>query len=130
MKRLSAERDENTCRKPFTPSEAVEIGKRLEALLKPEAEAREKAGVKPTEPPSGNLPEGKQVRDQVAEAVGMSGRTYDKAKAVVEAATKPDATPEVKQAAAGESSVTFSRGWCIGEGSTESGSGRTAVASR
>jgi hypothetical protein len=79
----TAERDENTCRKEFTRAEAVEMGRRLEVLEKPAAHARMMA-----DKPSGNLPEGPpgQTRDKVAEAVGMSGKTYEKAKAVVEAA--------------------------------------------
>lgn len=89
-----AERDENTCRKDFTPSEAVAIGMVLEKLESPAAKKRREAG--------GNLPQGTETgktRDIVAESVGMSGRTYEKAKEVVEAASKPDAKPEVIQAA-------------------------------
>src|SRR5262245_5259645 len=41
---LRAERDENTCRKPFTPSEAVAIGQALEELEKAKAKERQKAG--------------------------------------------------------------------------------------
>lgn len=41
---LVAERDENTCRKAMTPSELVVIGMALEALKKPEAEARKREG--------------------------------------------------------------------------------------
>ena len=93
---LQAERDENTQRKNFTPSEAVEMGKRLTALLKPAAEQRQKeAGKhgskggrgKKKQNPSGKLPEGKrakrakrakgETKEQVAEAVGMSRRTPD-----------------------------------------------------
>ena len=85
---LRAERDENTCRKDLTPSEAVSIGKSLEELERPKAEDRQKAGANQHTEPSGKLPEGSkgQTRDKVAEAVGMSGRNYSKAKAVVEAA--------------------------------------------
>lgn len=78
---LKAERDENTCRKDFVPSEAVALGERLEKMLKPEAEKREKAG----KAPSGKLPQGR-VSDAVGSAVGMGRRTYEKAKAVVAAA--------------------------------------------
>lgn len=86
-----AQQDENTCRKDFAPSEMVAMGKRLEVVEKPKAEAREKAGVR--HEPSGNLPQGAtgETREKVAQAVGVSGRTYDKAKAVVEAAEEdPD----------------------------------------
>ena len=40
LKQLRAERDENTCRKDFTPSEAVAIGKAIEDLEKPKARER------------------------------------------------------------------------------------------
>ena len=39
---LRAERDENTCRKDFTPSEAVEIGRRIEELERKAAKERQK----------------------------------------------------------------------------------------
>jgi ParB family chromosome partitioning protein len=97
---LRAERDENTCRKPFTPSEAVSVARSLEALEAEAARARQREGGKkagrgrPLAP--GNLPEANgeergQTRDKVAAAVGMSGRTYQKAKAVVEAAERDPA---------------------------------------
>jgi ParB-like chromosome segregation protein Spo0J len=119
---LRAERDENECRKPFSPSEAVAIGKALQELEKPKAAMRKREGAKkggrakrrkeaakPNEPP-GNLPGAspettnglspneptasepetpepeRRVRDEVAQAVGMSGRTLEKAQAVVDAA--------------------------------------------
>ena len=89
---LKAERDENTCRKDFCPSEAVGLGERLEKLLKPEAEKRKKEhgdtapGRKSNT--SGKLPAVSkgETRDAVGAAVGMSGRTYEKAKAVMAAA--------------------------------------------
>jgi ParB/RepB/Spo0J family partition protein len=86
---LKVERDENTCRKQFTPSEAVSIGKALEELERPRARQRQTASLQKGDPSpvvesfhNGN---GK-TRDKVGEAVGMSGKTYEKAKAVVEAA--------------------------------------------
>ncbi len=138
---LVAERDENTERKALLPTEAVTIGERLEALEKPKAEERMKAGR-----PSGNLPQGStggttlpapgvfvcgtcgqeftgrvwhcpncnrhcsandrlcpgcgglappdprgRTAEKAAEVVGMGRRTYEKAKAVVEAAkTAPE----------------------------------------
>ena len=94
---LKAERDENTARKDLTPGEAVDIGERLEAMIeRPEAEARQRATqARPGEQigehlGEGNLPapmdaEKGQRRDKVGDAVGMSGRSYEKAKAVVHA---------------------------------------------
>jgi ParB-like chromosome segregation protein Spo0J len=98
---LIAERDENTRRKRLTISEAVSVGRKLEELFKPEAERRKRAtqpkkGEKVGEAQgAGNLPEPKgakgDTRDKVGEAVDMSGKTYEKAKAVVEAAeTEPE----------------------------------------
>lgn len=95
---LRAERDENVCRKDFTPSEAVALGEALEELERRKAKERQKAhgGTAPgkSKNTSGNLPEVRSngdTRDKVAEAVGMSGKTYEKAKAVVEAAKEnPD----------------------------------------
>src|SRR5690606_23867993 len=93
-----AERDENACRKDMTPSEKVALGKALEALERPRAEARERAGI-----PSGKLPEGSgrrgEVREIVGEAIGMSGRTFERAKAVVEA-SEDESLPEAGRAAA------------------------------
>jgi ParB/RepB/Spo0J family partition protein len=97
---LRAEYDENTCRKNFTPSEALAMGKAIEELERPRAKARQEATrAKKGEQAhkrnraaqgGGNLPppqeSGGKTRDKVAEAVGMSGRTYEKAKAVAEAA--------------------------------------------
>jgi ParB family chromosome partitioning protein len=92
---LIAERDENTCRKDFTPSEAVAIGKAIEAIESEAAKERQEAsrakkgekigqaqGGDNLPPPSSN---GK-TRDKIAAAVGMSASTYEKAKAVVKAA--------------------------------------------
>ena len=85
---LQAESDENKCRKEFAPTEAVAIGAAIEEREREKAKVRMIAGVRP----SGNLPEGNgQSRDKAAAAVGMSGRTYEKAKAVVMAAqANPD----------------------------------------
>jgi hypothetical protein len=90
---LLAERDENICRKDFTPSEAVAVGQRLAELERLAAKQRQ-ACAGPAHGPgkkasaSGKFPEALQgqVRDKVGQAVGMSGRTFERAKAVVEAA--------------------------------------------
>jgi ParB family chromosome partitioning protein len=98
---LVAERDENTYRKDFTPFEAVALGKAIEKMEREAARKRQHAsrarkGQKVgtaqgwgKSPPRSSA-RGK-TRDRVAEAVGMSGKTYEKAKAVVEAAERePD----------------------------------------
>jgi hypothetical protein len=46
LQRLQAERDENTCRKDFTKSEAVALGKELEKLERKEAVQRRQEGRK------------------------------------------------------------------------------------
>jgi len=94
---IESERDENTCRKDFTPSEAVAMGKRVESLYAKVAkdEQRTHGGTAPGKPRNtcGKLPQVKEVqpkpdqrktRECVAKTVGMSGRQYEKAKAVVE----------------------------------------------
>jgi ParB-like chromosome segregation protein Spo0J len=95
---LQAERDENTCRKDFTPSEAVAIGKALEES---ERQAARERRARPGSPRSGKLPEQGtkgDTREKVAAAVGMSGKTYEKAKAVVEAAeADPGLAPVVEE---------------------------------
>ena len=91
---LKAERDENTCRKDFTPEEAVAIGLAIEEMEKPKAKERQAQakgkpqGTKKSEEVScvNFTQQNGRTRDKVAEAVGMSGPTYEKAKRVVEAA--------------------------------------------
>jgi hypothetical protein len=82
---LRAERDENVCRMELTYQEIVNVGRRIEEFEKPKAKQRQKAGGGGTG--SGKLPApSPPVRDKVASALGVSGRTYEKAKQVVEAA--------------------------------------------
>ena len=85
---LQAEADENAVRLDFAPSEAVEIAA---ALRDREAErAKDRQGTRTDQHP-GNLPTGPgRADDKLAAAVGLSRRTYEKARAVVEAA---DADP-------------------------------------
>jgi N6-adenosine-specific RNA methylase IME4 len=82
---LRAERDENTERKQFLPSEIVGIARALEPLERAEAKARQ--GTRTDRHP-GKLPGSVNGdrRDKIAAVVGVSGRTLDKARAVVEAA--------------------------------------------
>jgi MT-A70 len=81
---LQAERDENTCREDFSISEALALGERLEGLERQAAKQRQGTG---TDKHPGKLPGSwGRTRDCVAAALGMSGRNYEKAKAVVQAA--------------------------------------------
>jgi hypothetical protein len=106
--RLQAERDENTCRKDFTPEEAVAIKRAIEGKAKEEAKERQRKGAieggkqagrgRPKEKASGKVPEGYSLedmplagasgdtRDVVSTVVGVSSRTLEKAEAVVDAA--------------------------------------------
>ena len=93
LRLLIAQRDENTCRKDFAPSEAVAVGAAVEAIESKAAKERQRkhGGTSPgrSKNTSGKLPEvkgGHRTRTRVAKAVGMRDRTYEKAKAVVQAA--------------------------------------------
>jgi N6-adenosine-specific RNA methylase IME4 len=79
---------ENACRKDFTPSELVAIGQEVERVERERARERKAHDGRP-----GKLPERQtgDARDKVAAQLGISGRTYEKAKAVVDAA---EAEPE------------------------------------
>jgi N6-adenosine-specific RNA methylase IME4 len=94
---LRAERDENTCRKDLAVTEKVALGKALEGLEAAAAKVRQATstgGADPKPRPAcGKFPQAGngKTRDKVGEAVGMSGKTYEKAKAVVDAA---EAHPE------------------------------------
>lgn len=119
------ERDENVERKAFTPEEAVRAGSLIEELERPKAEERKAEGrqrgtaakgrslggklppsdgpdtseaVAPTAAttPATSPPPAPKTRDAAAAAVGMSGRTYEKAKAVVKAAQDPALPVEAK----------------------------------
>lgn len=99
---LRAERDENDCRQPLRPREAVDLGRRLEALERAAARDRQRVagprsgrGAKSTA--SANLAEAVKgdTRDKVAAAVGMSRTTYAKAKAVADAAAADPALESV-----------------------------------
>jgi len=78
-------RDENDCRVPFSPLEAVAMGRALEELEKPKAQERQSVAGKERgrgKIASGKFTEAKQTRDIVGEAIGVSGMTYQRAKAV------------------------------------------------
>ena len=97
-RRHLTESDENdpSIRKPFSPLEATAIGKALEELERPKAKERVREGgiaggkspikgsVKFTEPCG-------ETRDKVGAAIGVSGVTYQRMKAVSEAAQLPGA---------------------------------------
>jgi N6-adenosine-specific RNA methylase IME4 len=78
---VRAEHDENVLRLDFAPSERVAIARALQPIEQAAARARQEALGRTHGTPSGNFPEGSvgQARDKVAVAVGVSGRTLDKA---------------------------------------------------
>jgi hypothetical protein len=101
-RRLAAERDENCLRKEFTRSEMVAVSKRLVELEAADAKRRQQKGGRAGGEGSGKLPEASkgQTRDKVADAVGVSGRTLEKATAVVDAAADESLPDEVREVAA------------------------------
>lgn len=90
---LSAERDENSERKDFAPTEAVEIGRLIEEQERPKAEQRQRQGSARGGARAGSVDstETGSVRDLAAKAVGMGSPKYDQAKKIVAAA---EADPE------------------------------------
>jgi ParB family chromosome partitioning protein len=88
LRRLKAERDENTKHKAFTKSEMGEMAARLMALEKPAAKEREREGGRAGGKGSGTVPYPSKgrARDKVGEALGVSGQTAERAAAVVQAA--------------------------------------------
>jgi ParB/RepB/Spo0J family partition protein len=92
---VAGERDENVWRQDFTLSEMVDIARSVEEHIRQDAEAHSRANLKrgPVQPEveSFHLGEAGKVRDRLAAGLGISGRTLEKAVAVVEAA---EAEPE------------------------------------
>jgi N6-adenosine-specific RNA methylase IME4 len=91
---LKAERDENVCRVGFEISEAVAMGEMIAEIERPAAKERQRRS--PGRPAngqpktSGKLPDVSKgdARDRIAAAVGMSGKTYERAKKVIDAAER------------------------------------------
>jgi hypothetical protein len=86
---LRAEQDENTCRKDFTPTEAAAMARALQPAF--EAAAAERKATPNSEREKFTPSDKGKSADKVAEAVGMSRPTLEKAQAVVAAA---EADPE------------------------------------
>jgi ParB-like chromosome segregation protein Spo0J len=86
LRMLHAERDENICRVPLRISERVELGCRLETLESKEARKRQgRRGQARSEKITEQAGRG-QTRDKVGAALGLSGPTYERARAVITAA--------------------------------------------
>lgn len=111
--RLRAERDENTCRKDMTREELVRLGLAIERVERPRARERkrEHGGTAPGRPSTGGpeTPSVGKTYDIVGDALGVSGATYKRAKAVVGAAedeSLPEEVREVAQSALAEMNET------------------------
>lgn len=85
---LEAERSENIHRLEPTPSEKVALGRRHKRHEGAAAKERLKEAGRVGGKGSGKLPEAStgDTRDKVGAAVGLSGKSYEKAEQVVEAA--------------------------------------------
>lgn len=98
---LKAERDENTCRKDFLPTEAVAMAATLEELEKPKAESRkrigQKSGGRGKKKLASKIDESFRTDVEVGKAVGLGKDSYRKAKFVVEAAAKDPDLLEVQE---------------------------------
>ena len=70
--------------RPFLPSEEVAIWRTLHPEAKAKAKEREREGGRAKG--SGKFPDAGQARDKVAARLGVSGRSLEKAIAIVEAA--------------------------------------------
>jgi ParB/RepB/Spo0J family partition protein len=84
---------ENGCRKDFTPSEMVAIAASVERRERELAKERQTASLKRGDksPVVETFHDGGKTRDKIAAPLGISGKTLEKAKAVVDAA---EAEPE------------------------------------
>jgi len=99
LKALIAERDENTCREPFKPSEMVRMVADMDEAEREAAKNRQRkhGGTAPGKPKNTSekftqVSSGK-ARDKIANAVGsISGVTYERAKTVVKAAEEDPET--------------------------------------
>jgi ParB family chromosome partitioning protein len=90
---LRGQADENSVRKDLVPSEAVAIASVLEPEIKKASERHDVQSEKELEASGGNFPPSgtEKTRDKLARFVGMSGRTLEKARHVVNAAQQDPA---------------------------------------
>lgn len=99
VKATQAESDENTCPKDFTPEEAVLMGKRIRCAIadinkdaKKKSPGRPKKGSEKHPETCGKIStpdrHARETTSRVASTVGMSGRQFEKAEAVVDSGNK------------------------------------------
>lgn len=135
---LKAERDENVCRKAMLPSEMVALGRTLEALERPKAEARKREGqergratraglVERTGTP--NQSSSGKTSEVVADAFGISARNYERARHLVAEAEQGDAraaeaVAEMDAASAEKGAPTITPAYNRYKGRTSAPSGK------
>jgi ParB-like chromosome segregation protein Spo0J len=85
---MRAQYDANMVRKDFTPSEAVHLSEFIKSWVeaKRKLDENNKSEAGGNLPPEKKPPSGKKTRDVIAKKVGMSYKTLEKAKAIVESA--------------------------------------------
>ena len=117
---LTAERDENVCRKDFTPSEMKGMADRLKPLAEAEAKDRQKAageragrGMDRSCPPGQEL-SGRTTRDDVADAVGTSHTTLARIAEVIDTAEDKSQPASVRAVAREEIKVLDDTGSVAG----------------
>jgi hypothetical protein len=111
---LKAERDENTCRKDMTLSELVELGRRIEEMERPAAQARMAAGAHRAREVRWHGDDGlraddrspsdraaNETRHRVGDTLGVSGATFERAKHILDLANDPNVPEEVREVARG-----------------------------
>jgi ParB-like chromosome segregation protein Spo0J len=97
---LMAERDENTCRKDFTPVEAAAMRAAVAEAMRPVVEQERREAIsKSRNGDGGNLPPSPKTRDVAAQGTGYSGKTLDKVDRVIEAAADESQPEPVRQTA-------------------------------
>ena len=99
---LRAERDENTCRKSMTPTEAESVAAAIEAELRPLAKARQGHGeTGPGRNASAKFAEAlPRPRETAAASTGYSAETIRKVRKAKQLAAAPDTPEPVREAAA------------------------------
>lgn len=98
VQQLEAERDENTERKAMTPEELVHLGRALEELERPRAQERKAAGQFGSGPETGTVVRG-ETAEVVGSALGISGTSYKRARAVVNAAYDESSSSDDREVA-------------------------------
>lgn len=115
---LTAERDENTCRKEMTASELYALGKALEELERPKAEERQREagrrfgrGIDSSTSKDADQYRTNPTARAVAEGLGTSAPTWQRLKHIGERATEGDAEAAATLDAIDRGEETISGGY-------------------